>query len=148
MDNWCHFTAYGFLHSTRESKCDDERNQNTQSSEYIIIYEDELYIVSTTPEEILHMLQDKYKINIYLQHKHPHDPGGRDICQCQTSNILKSYIPNFLLYADFWHTSVEVLLGLQMENCMPISAYSFTVHILHVTSAQHKPLSPKVSLFW
>ena len=27
------------------------------------------------------MLKDKYKINIYLQGKYPHDPGGRDICQ-------------------------------------------------------------------
>ena len=34
-------------------------NHNTQSSEYIIICQDGLYIVSTTPEEILHMLKDK-----------------------------------------------------------------------------------------
>ena len=38
----------------------------TRSCEYIIIYQDDLYIVSTTPEEIFHILQDKYKINIYL----------------------------------------------------------------------------------
>ena len=56
-------------------------NHHTQSSEYIILCEDGLFIVSTTPEEILHMLKDKYKINIYLQDKYPHDPGGRDICQ-------------------------------------------------------------------
>ena len=37
------------------------------------------YIASTTPNEILHMLKDKYMINIYLQDKYPHDPGGRDI---------------------------------------------------------------------
>ena len=24
------------------------------------------------------MLKDKYKINIYLQDKYPHDPGGKD----------------------------------------------------------------------
>ena len=41
-------------------------NHNTQSCEYIIICQNGLYIVSTTPEEILHMLKDKYKINIYL----------------------------------------------------------------------------------
>ena len=58
-----------------------KENHNTQSSEYIIVYEDELYIVSTTAEHILHMLKDKYKIKIYLQDKYPHDPGGRDICQ-------------------------------------------------------------------
>ena len=27
------------------------------------------------------MLKDKYKIDIYLHDKYPHDPGGRDICQ-------------------------------------------------------------------
>ena len=54
-------------------------NHNSQSSEYIIICQDGLYILSTTPEEILHMLKDNYKINIYLQDKYPHDPGGTDI---------------------------------------------------------------------
>ena len=56
-------------------------NHNTQSCECIIKYHDELYVALTTPEDILHTLQDKYKINIYLQDKYPHDPGGRDICQ-------------------------------------------------------------------
>ena len=27
------------------------------------------------------MLQDEYKINIYLESNFPHDPGGRNICQ-------------------------------------------------------------------
>ena len=53
-------------------------NHNTQSSEYIIICQDGLFIVSTTHDDILHMLKDKYKINIYLQDKYPHDPGGKD----------------------------------------------------------------------
>ena len=53
-------------------------NHNVQSSEYIIICQDGLFIVSTTPDEILHMLKDKYKINICLQDKYPHDPGGKD----------------------------------------------------------------------
>ena len=48
----------------------------TTSCEYIIVYQDDLHIASTTPEEILHMLQDKYKINIYLESNFPHDPGG------------------------------------------------------------------------
>ena len=73
----------GFYARTENPNVMIRENLDTQSSEYIIIYEDELYIVSTTPEEILHMLQDKYKINIYLQDEYPHDPGGRDICQCQ-----------------------------------------------------------------
>ena len=44
-----------------------KENHTTQSCEYIIICQDGLYIVSTTSEEILHMLKDKYKINVYLQ---------------------------------------------------------------------------------
>ena len=50
-------------------------NHNTQPCEYIIIYHDELYIASITPEDILHTLKDKYKINIYLQDKYPHGMG-------------------------------------------------------------------------
>ena len=40
-------------------------NHNTQSCEYIIICQDELHIVPTTSEEILHVFNDKYKINTY-----------------------------------------------------------------------------------
>ena len=63
-------------------------NHNTQPCEYIIIFQDGLYIVSTTPEEILYMLNDKYKINIYLQDIYPHDPGGKDKYQ------IKEYLEN------------------------------------------------------
>ena len=38
------------------------------------------------------MLQDKYKINIYLQGEDPHDPGGINFCQ------LKEYLEK--LYAN------------------------------------------------
>ena len=55
-----------------------------------ILCQDGLYIVSTTPEEILHMLKDKYKINIYLQDKYPHDPGGRDIYKYQVKEYLEN----------------------------------------------------------
>ena len=41
-----------------------KENHNTQSCEYIIICQDQLFFASTTPEETLHMLKDKYKINI------------------------------------------------------------------------------------
>ena len=67
-------------------------NHNTQSSEYIIICQDGLYIVSATPEEIFHMLKDKYKINMYLQDKYPHDPGGRDIYHYQIKEYLNIYM--------------------------------------------------------
>ena len=47
------------FYATTENPCLMMReNHTTQSSEYIIIYEDEVYIVSTAPEEILHTLQD------------------------------------------------------------------------------------------
>ena len=67
----------GFYITTENPNVMMRENHNTQS-EYIIIYQEGLYIVSTTPEEILYMLNDKYKINIYLQDKYPHDPGGMD----------------------------------------------------------------------
>ena len=68
----------GFYVTTENPNVMMRDNHNTQSSEYIIICQDGLYIVSTTPEEILYMLKDKYKINIYLQDKYSHDPGGKD----------------------------------------------------------------------
>ena len=68
----------GFYVTTENPNVMMRENHNTQSSEYIIICQDGLYIVSTTPEEILYMLKDKYKINIYLQDRYPHDPGGKD----------------------------------------------------------------------
>ena len=49
----------GFYATTENPNVMMRENCNTQSSEYIIIHEHELHIVSTTPEEILHMLQDK-----------------------------------------------------------------------------------------
>ena len=71
----------GFYVTIENPNLTMRENHETKSSEYIFICQDDLYIASTTPEQILHMLQDKYKINIYLQGKYPHDPGGRDICQ-------------------------------------------------------------------
>ena len=61
----------GFYATTENPSVMMRENHNTQSFEYIIIYQDGLYIASTTPEEILYMLKDKYKINIYLQDKYP-----------------------------------------------------------------------------
>ena len=68
----------GFYVTTENPNVMMRENHNTQSSEYIIICQDGLYIVSTTPEEILYMLKDKYKINIYLQDTYPHDPARKD----------------------------------------------------------------------
>ena len=71
----------GFYVTTENPNVMMRENHRTKSSEYIFMCQDDLYIASTTPEEILNMLKDKCKINIYLQGKYPHDPGGRDICQ-------------------------------------------------------------------
>ena len=50
----------GFYVTTENPNVMMRENHDTQSSEYIIICQDGLFIVSTTPEEILHMLKDKY----------------------------------------------------------------------------------------
>ena len=71
-------------------------NHNTQSYDYIFICQDGLYIAST--EELLHILKDKYKINIYLQDKYPHDPGGTNICQLK-EYLKKSYMSMFICFS-------------------------------------------------
>ena len=65
---------------------------NTQSSEYIIICQDGLFIVSTTPDEILHMLKDKYKINIYLLDKYSHDPVEEIFVIIKSRNTWNIYM--------------------------------------------------------
>ena len=82
----------GFYPPTENPNVMKRENHKTISFEYIIIYHDELYIASTTSQEILHMLKDKFKINIYLESNFPHDPGGTNICQ------LKEYLEK--LYAN------------------------------------------------
>ena len=69
----------GFYVTTENPNLMMREDHNTQSYEYIIICHDgNIYIASTTPEEISHMLKDKYKINIYLYNKYPHDPRGKE----------------------------------------------------------------------
>ena len=46
------------------------------------------------------MLKDKYKINIYLQDKYQHDPGGKDKCQ------IKEYLEN-LIYCISNHQVID-----------------------------------------
>ena len=45
-------------------------NHKTLSSEYIVICQDEIIYCITNTRRNFHMLQDKYKINIYLQGKY------------------------------------------------------------------------------
>ena len=74
----------GFNHTT-ENPCVMMRvNHKTKSCEYIILHQDELYIASSTLQEILHIVKEKYKIKIipnnYLESNFPYDPGGTIIC--------------------------------------------------------------------
>ena len=63
----------GFYATTENPNMMMRENHNTQSFEYIIIYQNGLYIVSTTPQEIFAyvkgQIQDQYlstKINIHM----------------------------------------------------------------------------------
>ena len=55
-------------------------NHKTKSCECIIIYQDELYIASSTLQEFIHIVKDKYKIKIkthvYQGSSFHYDPGG------------------------------------------------------------------------
>ena len=53
------------FYPTTENPCVMMRlNHKTQSCECIIIHQDELYIASSTLQEILHIVKEKYKIKI------------------------------------------------------------------------------------
>ena len=87
----------GFHFTTENPNVMMKENLNTQSCEYIIMCQYGLYIASTTPEEIVHMLKDKYKINIYLQEKYPHDPSGRHIYKYQVKEYLENLYENMTI---------------------------------------------------
>ena len=104
----------GFYVTTKNPNLMMREKHDTQSSEYIIICRSGLYIVSATPDEILHMLKDKYKNNIYLQDKYPHDPGGRDIYHHQFKEYfehLYEYI--YILFNNKFpmdlHTEIHIM---------------------------------------
>ena len=102
----------GFYVTTENPNVMMRENHNSQFWEHIIIFEDGLYIPSATPEETLHILKDKYKINIYIQDEYPHDPGGRDICQ------IKEYLEHLyenmnIIFIDYLrsnsHTAFQII---------------------------------------
>ena len=68
-----------------------------------------VHIASTTPEEILHMLKDKYKINIYLQDKYPHDPGGKDIYKYQAKEYLQNLYENMIFFSMIIFLQIYIL---------------------------------------
>ena len=74
----------GFYHTT-ENPCVKMRvNHKTKFCECLIFHQDELYIASSTLQEILHIVKNKYKIkinpNVYQGSNFPYDPGGTMIC--------------------------------------------------------------------
>ena len=102
----------GFYVTTESPNMMMRESHNTLSSEYIIICQNGLFIVSTTPDEILHMLKDKYEINIYLQDNYPHDPGGRDIYYYR----IKEYLE---------HLSEKINIGV-----LPELGFTFHLHCI------------------
>ena len=78
----------GFYSPTENPNVMMRENHNTKSSEYLLIYHDDLYIVSTTTEEMLHILQDKsifiYMVNIHVNQVEQIFVNSR--------NIWKSYL--------------------------------------------------------
>ena len=99
----------GFYVTTENPNVMVRENHITQSSEYIIICQSGLYIVSATPDEILYMLKEKYKINIYVQDKYPHDPGGRDNYHYQIKEYLEHLYENMnILFNNMFPTDLHI----------------------------------------
>ena len=74
----------GFYHTTENPCVMMRANHKTKSCEYIILHQDELYIASSTIQEILHIVKENYKIkinsNVYQESDFPYDPGGKINC--------------------------------------------------------------------
>ena len=74
----------GFYHTTENPCVMMRANHKTKSCECIILHQDELYIASSTLQEILHIVKGKYKtkINLHINQgsDFPYDPGGTMIC--------------------------------------------------------------------
>ena len=108
----------GFYRTTENPCIMMRENHKTKSCECIIIHQDELYIASNTLQEILHIVKDKYKINInphdYQGYNFPYDPGGTMICKLQSQfHTQQIYIS--ILYIRFhqsknYHKKEEKLI--------------------------------------
>ena len=109
----------GFYVTTENPNVMMRENDNTQSCEYIIICQDGLFIIPTTPDEILRMLKDKYKSNIYLQDKYAHDHGGKD--KYQIKEYLEHLYENMnILFNNKFpmdlHTEFQIIKYQEKEN--------------------------------
>ena len=74
----------GFYHTTENPCVMMKVNHEIKSCEYIIFHHDELYTASSTLQEILHIVKEKYNIKInsndYQGSNFPYDPGGTMNC--------------------------------------------------------------------
>ena len=126
----------GFYVTTENPNVMMRENHNTLSSEYIILCQAGLFIVSTIPDEILHMLKDKYKINIYLQDKYPHDPGGRDTYYYRIKEYLEHLYENMNIPPACWvlYPTNKLILPLGSILVLPtLLSVSATTHISPTT---------------
>ena len=100
----------GFYPPTENPSVMMKENIKTKSSGYIVIYREDLYIAPPTPEKILQILQDKYKINLnqnfYLGGNYPHDPSGTMICQLK-KYLEKLYVDVAILFKDRLQTDLQ-----------------------------------------
>ena len=74
----------GFYYTTENPCVMMSVNHETKSCECIILHQDELYIASSTLQEIIHIVKEKHKIkinpHINQESNFPYDPGGTMIC--------------------------------------------------------------------
>ena len=80
----------GFYPTTENPNVMMRANHKTKRHEYIVICQDDLYIASTIPEEILHTVQDKYKI-IFIKKLISHMIQVEEIF-VNSKDILKNYM--------------------------------------------------------
>ena len=98
----------GFYHTTENPCVMMRAKHNIKSCECIIIHQDELYIASSTIQEILHIMKEEYKIKIisndYLESDFSYDAGGTMICylkfQLDTQQSIHIYIINILNFIN------------------------------------------------
>ena len=121
----------GFYHTIENPFVKMRENHKTKSCECIIIHQDELSIASSTLQEIIHIVKEKYKIKInpnnYLESNFPYDPGGTRFVNYNLNMIhnkityqhyiyikfhqIKHYIHEFILYTiNFLHKNEKQIL--------------------------------------
>ena len=88
------------------------------------------------------MLKDKYKTNIYLQDKYPHDPVGRDIYKYQVKEYLENSYENMnILFNENLPTNLLVAF-----HIIKLLIEKGNLNLIHnKNSYQHFP-SPKILL--